>query len=205
ELDYRGPGADCGSDLLLGWFDEQADADARRSELVDIISEMIVLARGVETAFGRALLALLGDDAGGVRAVLERDREHFLRRRHFEVQRQVDFGHQAIDVGIGDVSPVFAKVGGDPVGPSIGGDMRGSDGIRMIAPARVPDGRDVVDIDAEAEALGHAATDTSRLAEEPNPDNMMRSGSASGSSNASKFTLTSAAVSHRKRLRHMAI
>ena len=35
--------------------------------------------------------------------------------------------------------------------------MRRADRIGMIAAARVPDGRDMVDIDAEAEGAGHAA------------------------------------------------
>ncbi len=116
-----------------------------------------MLPRRVEPAFGGAFLALLGDDAGGVRAVLESDCEHFLGRRHFEVQREVDLGHQPVDVGIRNVPPILAQMGGDPVRASVGGDMRRAHRVGMIAAARVPDGRDMVDIDAEAEPLGHAA------------------------------------------------
>ena len=119
--------------------------------LSTIISEVIVLAGGVEPALGGALLALLGDDAGGVRAMGERDREHLLGRRHFEVQRQVDLGHQPVDVAVGDVAAVLAQMGGDAVGAGLGGDDRRAHRIGMIAAARVPDGRDMVDIDAEAE------------------------------------------------------
>ena len=95
---------------------------------------MVVLPGGVEPALGRALLALLGDDAGGVRAVAQRDREHLLGRRHLEVQRQVDLGHQPVDVVVGDVAAVLAQVGGDAVGAGLGGhDARrgpGRDGRR---------------------------------------------------------------------------
>ena len=98
ELDDRSAEPERRLDLALGGLDEQADADVRRAEPVDVISEVIVLAGGVEAALGGALLALFGDDAGGVRAVGERDREHLLGRRHFEVQRQVDLGHQPVDV-----------------------------------------------------------------------------------------------------------
>ncbi len=122
-------------------------ADAK---LVDIISEMIVLPRGVEPAFGGALLALFGDDAGGVRLMAKRDGEHLLGRRHFEVQRQVDLGHQPVDVIVGDVAAVFAKVRGDAVGAGLGRHDRGANRIGMVPAARVPDGRDVVDVDAEA-------------------------------------------------------
>ena len=41
--------------------------------------QVIVLAGGVEPALGRPLLALLGHDAGGVRAVAQRDADHLLR------------------------------------------------------------------------------------------------------------------------------
>ena len=75
----------------------------------------------VEAALGRPFLALFGDDAGGVRAVRERDPEHLLGRRHLEVQRQVDLGHQPVDVLVGDVAAILAEVGGDPVGAGRGG------------------------------------------------------------------------------------
>ena len=144
-------------DLSLVRLDEQADADVRGAELVDIVSEVVVLARRVEAALRRTFLAPLGDDAGGVGPVGEGDRQHLLGRRHLEVQRQVDLGHQPVDVLVGDVAPVLAQVGGDAVGAGVGGDVRRAHGIRMCPAARVPDGRDMVDIDAEAEASGHAA------------------------------------------------
>ena len=50
----------------------------------------------------------------------KRDRQHLLGRRHFEVQRQVDLGHQPVDVGVGDVAPVLAQMGGDAVGAGLG-------------------------------------------------------------------------------------
>ena len=124
---------------------------------------MIVLPGGVEAALGGALLALFGDDAGGVGPVGERDREHFLGRRHLEVQRQVDLGHQPVDVAVGDVAPVLAQVGGDAVGAGRGGGMGRAHRVGMIAAARVPDGRDMVDIDAEAEAAGSCRGAAPRL------------------------------------------
>ena len=81
---------------------------------------MIVLAGGVEPALGGALLALFGDDAGGVRRWRSAIAEHLLGRRHFEVQRQVDLGHQPVDVVVGDVAPVLAQMGGDAVGAGLG-------------------------------------------------------------------------------------
>ena len=78
--------------------------------------QRLELPGGIEPALGGPLLALFGDDAGGVRAVGERDRQHLLGRRHLQVQRQVDLGHQPVDVVVGDVAPVLAQVGGDAVG-----------------------------------------------------------------------------------------
>ena len=98
ELDDRGTEAQRGFDLALGRLDEQADADAGGAELVDVIGELVVLPGRIEPALGRALLAPLGDDARGVRPMPERDLEHLLGRRHLEVQRQVDLGHQPVDV-----------------------------------------------------------------------------------------------------------
>ena len=58
---------------------------------------------------------------------------------------------------VGDMAPVFAQVRGDAVGACVGGDYRGADRVGMVAAPRVPDGRDVVDIDAEAQLAGHVA------------------------------------------------
>ncbi len=111
---------------------------------------MILAPRGIEAAFGRALLAPLGNDAGGVRAMTKRDLEHLLACRHFEVQREVDFGHQPVDVAVGDVAPVFAKVSGNPVGAGLGRHDCRAHWIGILAAARIPDRRHMVDIDAEA-------------------------------------------------------
>jgi len=146
-----------GFDLPLGRLDEQADADAGVAEPVDIISEVVVLSGGIEPTLGCALLAPFRDDAGGVRLMAQRDFEHFLGRCHLEVQRKGDLRHQPVDVLVGDVPPVFAEMSGDSVGAGIRGDVCRTDGVGMRAAARVPDGRDMVDIDAETEPLGHAA------------------------------------------------
>ncbi len=58
---------------------------------------------------------------------------------------------------VGDVAAVLAQMGGDAVGAGLGGGEGGADRIGMRAAARVPDRRDMVDVDAEAEVRGHAA------------------------------------------------
>ncbi len=81
----------------------------------------------------------------------ERDPQHLLGRRHLQVQRQVDLAHQPVDVAVGDVTPVLAQVGGDPVGADRGRGLRRPQRIGMLAAARIPDGRDMVDVDAKAQ------------------------------------------------------
>ena len=89
-------------------------------------------------------------------AMGEGDAEHLLGRRHFEVQRNLQPGHQRVDVGIGDVPAILAQMGGDAVGAGLRRGEGGADRIGMRAAARVPDGRDMVDIDAETQGSGHA-------------------------------------------------
>ena len=159
ELDHRCAEAQGRVDLALAGFDEQADPNPGLAQPVDERAQGLELAGRVEPALGGALLALLRDDAGGVGAVGERDAEHFLGRCHLEVQRQTDFRHQPVDIGIGDVAPVFAQVSGDPIRAGFGGHDRRPHRIGKIAATRVPDGRDMVDIDAQPERLGAGGID----------------------------------------------
>ena len=116
-----------------------------------------MLPGGIEPALGRSLLAPLGDDARGVGFVAQRDLQHLLGRGHFKVQGQVDLGHQPVDIAIGNVAAVFAEVRGDAVGAGLGSDDGRAHRIGMVAAARVPDGRDMIDIDAQPERIGAEA------------------------------------------------
>ena len=63
----------------------------------------------------------------------------------------VELGHQPVDILVGDVAAVLAQMGGDAVGAGLAAATGGADRIGMSAAARVPDRRDMVDVDAEAE------------------------------------------------------
>ena len=115
KLDDRSAEAQRSFDLPLGWLDEQADPNTSASELIDEISKMIVLAGSIETTFGRPLLSPLGNDASSMGPMAQRDLQHLLGRRHLQIERQVDLGHQPVDVVVGDVPAVFAQMGGDSV------------------------------------------------------------------------------------------
>ena len=56
--------------------------------------------------------------------IIQRDPQHLLGCRHLQVQRQVDLGHQPIDIIIGNMAPVLAQVGGDPVSACLRRGMR---------------------------------------------------------------------------------
>ena len=117
----------------------------RLAELAHEALQMIVPARRVEAALGGALLAPLRHDAGGVRPMPERDRQHLVGRRHLEIERQGEPVHQPADVGVGDVAAILAKMRGDAVGAGLLGDQRGAHriglGCRRARSARSRHGR----------------------------------------------------------------
>ncbi len=67
-------------------------------------------------AFGGALLALLRHDAGGMRLGAQRDGQHFVRRRHFQIEGNFYLAAEAGDIVVGNMPPVFPQMGGDAVG-----------------------------------------------------------------------------------------
>jgi len=87
--------------------------------------------------------------------VAERDRQHLLGCRHFQVQRQRDLGHQPVDIRVRNVAAILAQMRGDAVRARMRRLNRRADRIGVRPAARVPDGRDMVDIDPEAERMGH--------------------------------------------------
>ena len=94
----------------------------------------------------------LRNDAGGMRPHLARDRRPF--RRVAAISRLSGLSISRLephDIVIDDVTAVFAQVRGDAVGAGRDRDLGGLDRIGMLAAARVTDGGDMVDVDAEAE------------------------------------------------------
>ncbi len=69
------------------WFDEQADPDIGLLQLADEICQPVMLASGIESAFGRPFFAFFGNDTCGTGFVTQRNVEHFIRCSHFQVER----------------------------------------------------------------------------------------------------------------------
>ncbi len=106
-------------------------------------------ARHVEAALGGALLALLRHQTCRVRLVAQCNCQHLLGCRHLEIQRQVDFADQALDIAVGNMPAILAQMGGDAVGTRLRGQPRCAHRIGMPATPRIADGGHVIDVDAK--------------------------------------------------------
>ena len=62
-----------------------------------------------------------------------------------------------IKIGIGDVAAILTQMRGDAICTGFGSHQRGAQGVGMQATARIADGGDVIDVDAEAQVVAHAA------------------------------------------------
>ena len=156
--------ADLAGRLDLGEIgvDERADDQPRVLEPLHRRSEPRALAREVEPALGRHLRPALGHEHGCVGAQTARDTHHLVGRSHLQIQLHRHQRAEQLDVPIDDVAAVLAQVHGDAVGPAQLGLVGRPDriGLRPIGPgsldapvSRLPDGRDVIDVDAQ---LNHA-------------------------------------------------
>ena len=87
----------------------------------------------------------------------QRDVHHLAGRRHFEIERLLDARLEPCDVVVADMAAVLAQMRGDAVGAGRDRDLGGAQRIGMPPAARIADGGDVVDVDAEAESgqVGH--------------------------------------------------
>ena len=83
--------------------------------------------------------------------VVKRDRQHLRRHRHFEIERRERGGGQPRDVLVADVAPVLAQMRGDVVGAGLDGELRRAQRIGIAPAPRIPQRRDVIDVDAEAD------------------------------------------------------
>src|SRR5439155_26379157 len=125
--------------------------DAGRPEPLDRAAHALGVPRDIETTLGGELLAPLGHEAGVLGANAEREGHHRVGHRHLEVQLDAQPAAELLHVPLLDVAPVLAQVHGDAVRARGLGVQRRRDGVRVVDPARLPEGGDVVDVDAEAE------------------------------------------------------
>ena len=119
QLNHLSPDAGCGFDLFHVRCDKDRHAAAGLPQGGDEMGQFVFLTRHFKATLGGAFLTLFRHDADGMRFVTQRDLLHFVRRGHLKVQRHRQDLHQPIDVSIGDVTTVFAQVGGDAIGTGL--------------------------------------------------------------------------------------
>ena len=76
------------------------------------------------------------------------NRQHLFRYCHLQIHAGIQRLAQDTHVAIGDVATVFTQMDGNAVRPSLLGDKRRLNRIRIRRAARVAQGGNVVDVDA---------------------------------------------------------
>jgi hypothetical protein len=159
DLDGRRAQTRGGLDLAPLRRNEQRHVSAGVDQLSDDRRQHVMLCHDVESALGRPLGALFRDDTGGIGFGLQRDRHHLGRRRHFEVERAIELGHEARNIVVGNVTPVFAQMRSDVVGARLERELGRAHGIGMHTTACIPQGGDMIDVDAQSDRRnGHWAS-----------------------------------------------
>jgi hypothetical protein len=113
----------------------------------------VELAGDIEAAFGGQFLAPFRHQADILRFDLQRDADHFVGDRHFQVHLGLQQFAQDMYVGILDVAPVFAQMQGDRIGAGRFRQQRRLHRARVTGAARLAQGGDVVDVDAEMQRM----------------------------------------------------
>ena len=149
ELDNRRPYAGGGGDLGRIRRDKQRAANARRMQFGTKPGQCGFLPGHIQPAFGRALLALFRHQAAGVGANLERQRQHFGRRRHLEIERQRHFRLQATHIRIPNMAAILAQMGGDAIRSRLRRQLRRRHRARMHPTPRIAQGGHMVNIHAK--------------------------------------------------------
>ena len=83
------------------------------------------------------------------------DCDHFVRHGHFEIDRQISRVFDLGEIFVADMTAVFAQMDGDAIRATFRRKLSGAHNIRMAAAAGIPDGCNMVNIDAEAEMSAH--------------------------------------------------
>jgi hypothetical protein len=116
ELDGVGAEVARGAHRVGVGVDEQTGADAGGAQRGELPREAGGVARHVEAAFGRDLLASLGDERHLVRAQAHGQVEHRVGRGDLEVEDRAHLAREPLDVVVLHVAAVLAQVGRDAVG-----------------------------------------------------------------------------------------
>jgi len=144
----------CRSKLAVFWIDKEGDPYARSPQACNLGGQCLLQGDHVEAALSGQFRALLGHKATGIRPDAQGKGNHFLGCRHLEIEGQGNAGGKPGDVLVSNVPAVLTQMGGDAIGPGGRRQKCRPQRVGMPAPARIADGRNVIDVNAEAQAVG---------------------------------------------------
>src|SRR2546423_6774570 len=150
QLDGRRAEVARGADGALVGVDEEARTYSGGIEARNTGCGTSHVVRQIKAALGGDLLAFLGHERRLMRFELHGEAQHLLGARHLEVQHRAHFACETPDVVVLDVAAIFAKMRGDSIRSGVLADARGRYRIRFVAAARLPERRDVIDVDVKA-------------------------------------------------------
>ena len=149
-------------DDLEGGTNEQADSRARRVQAGDPFSQPVAFTKDVQPTLRGDLLAALRNEGDLVGPNLLGDRDHFVGARHLEIEDGRHRCGEAAYVVVLNVPTILSKVRRDAIRSSALAEHGALDRVGFIAPPRLANGRDVVDVDVEALPLHVTDLEVSR-------------------------------------------
>ena len=150
ELHRVSAGAVRRADCLEVRIDEETHSQARIAQLPHRVTHASRVTNDVEPALGSDLLAPFRNQRHLPWAETKGYIHHLAHTRRFEIEETGDLRCERLYVRVLHVAAVFAKMRGDSVGASRLTDRSRSNRIGLNATARLPQCRDMVDVDAEA-------------------------------------------------------
>ncbi len=153
ELDRHSAGVMRGAHHALVGIDEEAGADAGGVKSRDAGGHSLRVAEDVQSALGGDLGSLFRNETDLMRHQRDRDVDHLLGERHFQIEDGANRPGESLDVVVLDVAAVFAQVRGDAIGAGVFTQTCRFHRIGFTAAPRLPHGGDVVHVDVKPQSL----------------------------------------------------
>lgn len=115
----------------------------------------VLFPRDLQPPLRGAFFPLLGHDTDRVRLVTQGDGLHFFRRSHLEIQRKCQRIHQRLYVAVRDMAAIFPQMRRYSIRAGRFGDPGRPYGVGIRAPAGIPHGCNVVDVDPKSQLCRH--------------------------------------------------
>lgn len=149
DLDHSGTDLMGGLDLMLHGIDEQTHGDVLFPETGDDVAKLVALSGNIQSTLSGELLSFFRYQSHKVRLDVQCDTNDLIGCTHFQVQLGGDRLSERPYIFILDMAPVLAQMDDNAVRAGVFADRCCRDGVRFAAAAGIPEGRNVVDIDAQ--------------------------------------------------------